>query len=227
MNIESNGADGIVRSCRFSVTEVNGGFGAFVVAVNMSGEGFVSESGRLPGLRMSQPGAFAVENELAVVNQVHAVGRGECLGAGADKVDMRALLEDQAGCQNRILDPLNARHTAGFHASAIHEKSIELDTTVRCKKTASTRIEGGVILKNHYGSLDSIESGASPREYRVPGFKSDANTAFVRGRVGCRNCPGTTVNEKDGSDRGTRCHVPMVVHPEGDVPKLGERIWRD
>jgi hypothetical protein len=41
VNVESNGTDGVVRCCRLGITEIDGGFGAFIVAVRVSGEGFV------------------------------------------------------------------------------------------------------------------------------------------------------------------------------------------
>jgi hypothetical protein len=114
---------------------------------------------------------------------------------------MGALLENKAGCQNGILDPLDARHATGLHATSIHEKGIELDASVGGKKAASPGVESRVILKNQYGSLDSIESGASSGKDRVPIFKGVADTDFVCGRIRCRNCPCTTVNNKDGSVR--------------------------
>ena len=156
VNVEGDGTDGVMRCRWFGREEFDCGLGAFVVAVNVSGEGFVGKSGCLPGLRMGKPRAFAVENEITVVNKLHAMGGSERFGAGTDKVDMRTLLENQASRQNGILDSLDARHATGFHATAIHEKSIELDAAIGCKKTASTCIESGVILKNHYGGLDSI-----------------------------------------------------------------------
>jgi hypothetical protein len=176
VNIEGNRTDGVVRCGRFGGGEVDGGFGAFVVTVNVSGKRFVGESGCLPGLRMGKPGALAIENELAVVNELHAVGRGECFGSGADEVDMRALLKNKTGGQNGILDSLDARHTTGFHAAAVHEKRIELDAAGGCKKAASTRIKSGVILKNHHGCFDRIESGASMGEDCVPSIESAADT---------------------------------------------------
>ena len=92
MNIEGNSTHGVVRCRRFGGDEVGCGLGAFVVAMTVTGECFVGEARCLPGLRIGKPRALAVENEFAVIDELHAVGHGESFSTRADKVDMGALL---------------------------------------------------------------------------------------------------------------------------------------
>ena len=128
------------------------------------------------------------------------MGGSECFGAGADEVDMGAFLKNEAGSQNGILDSLDTRHATRFHATAVHEKGIELDSTVGGKKTASTGVESWVILENHDGSLNSIESGASAGQDRVPGFKSACGHRL---RARARRMPELPKHhrEREGWDR--------------------------
>jgi hypothetical protein len=174
---------------------------------------------------MGKPRALAVEHEIAVVNEFHAVGGSECFGAGSDEVDMGALFENEAGGENGILDALDTGHATGFHATAVHEEGIELNASVGGKKTASSCVESGVILENDNGRLNSIESGASPGQDRVPGFKSAADAGFVGERVRGGNGPGATVNDENGSVRGTGCHVPIVVHSGEEAAEVTPRNW--
>jgi hypothetical protein len=106
------------------------GFGAFIVMQEGNqrgvdaGEGVVSETGGLAALGNDEALALAVEDEFGVVDEGHAVGLGKLLCAVADKVDMMALFEDQAGSLNGIAEALDAGYAASLHAAAVHEESV-------------------------------------------------------------------------------------------------------
>ena len=83
---KSVGADGGFPPHRPGPVEGDPGFWAFVVFE--AGEGVVSESGCLALLGEGQAGAFAIEDEFAVVDEGHAVGGGEALSAFSNEVDV-------------------------------------------------------------------------------------------------------------------------------------------
>jgi hypothetical protein len=63
-----------------------GGFGAFVVFE--AGECVVGEACGVALLGEGEAGAFAIEDEFAVVDEGHAVGGGEALSAFSNEVDV-------------------------------------------------------------------------------------------------------------------------------------------
>lgn len=203
MNIESHGADGVVRGglrrvigFRFIAGgEEHSGFGAFVVVLELAGESLVGDSGGLPGLRQSKAPAFAVQDQLAIVDEGHALGGGECLGSRTDEVNVGALLENQTRGLDGIAQVLDARHAAGLHASSVHEKGIELDTAIGGEKAAAAGVEGGIIFKDGDRFLDGIKSGTSTTEDGVAGFECAANAGLVGRRIGLGDGPRSAVYE--------------------------------
>ena len=68
------------------VAAMDCGFGVLVVAV--AGECGVGEAGGGAGLGLGEALTFAIEDELTVVDQLHAVGLGKALCAFANEVDV-------------------------------------------------------------------------------------------------------------------------------------------
>jgi hypothetical protein len=198
--------------------EVDSGFGAFVVVEDGmwerfgAGEGVVAEAGgfALPGL--DEAFALAVEDQLGVVDEGHAVGLGKLLGAVSDEVDVLALLEDQAGGLNGIAESLDTGNTASLHAAAVHEESVELDTAIGGEKAATASVEGGVVFKYSDGGFDSIEGGCAAREQSIAGFKGYADTGLVSGSCVGGDGPCATVNDESGGMESGGGHRVMVEH---------------
>jgi hypothetical protein len=147
-----------------------GGLWAFVVVVDgmrgnfRAGEGLVGEAGGLAELGMGEALTLAVEDQLGVVDESHAVGVGEVLGSGANEVDVRTFFKDQAGGLNGIAEALDAGHSAGLHASAVHEEGVELDAAVGGEKAAAAGVEGGVVLEDGDCGFDGVDGGCAARE---------------------------------------------------------------
>jgi hypothetical protein len=87
------------------------------------------------------------------------MGVSEVLCAGADEVDVRTFFEDQAGGLYGIAKALDAGHSAGLHAAAVHEESVELDAAIGGEKAATTGVEGGVVFEDGNGSFNGVEGG--------------------------------------------------------------------
>ena len=191
------------------------GFRALVVVEDLAGEGVVGESGGLAGLGVGETLALAVENQLGVVDEGHAVGVGKLLGAGADEVNVGALFEDQAGGLDGVAEALDAGHAAGFHAAAVHEQGVELDAAVGGEKAAAAGVEGGVVFEDGDGGFDGIEGRAAEGKDGVAGFKGAADTGLVGGCIGGGDGPCAAVDEKSGDVRGGGGHRNMVEHFAG------------
>jgi hypothetical protein len=128
-----------------------------------AGEGVVGETGGLAGLGLGEAFALAVENQLGVVDEGHAVGVGELLCASTDEIDVLALFQDQAGGLNGVAKMLDAGHAASFHAAAVHEKGVELNASVGSQEAATAGVEGGVVFEHGNGRFNSIESRTAGR----------------------------------------------------------------
>jgi hypothetical protein len=148
---------------------------------------------------MGEALALAVQNQLRVVDQLHAVGVGKLLGAAAHKVDVRTLFENQAGGLDGIAQMLDAGHAAGLHAPAIHQQGVQLNPPVRGKKAAPAGVEGGVVFQNGDGGLHGIKRRSTQRENAISGFKGVAHTGLVSSRDLGRDGPGAAVDEEGGN----------------------------
>ena len=112
-----------------------------------------------------------MEDEFGVVDEGHAVGAGELLGAFADEVDVRGFFEDEAGGLDGVAEALDAGDAAGFHAAAVHEECVELDAAVGGEEAAAAGVEGGVVFEDGDGGFDGIEGRAAAREDTIAGFE--------------------------------------------------------
>jgi hypothetical protein len=151
---------------------------------------------------MGEALTLAVEDQFGVVDEGHAVGVGELLGAGADEVDVRAFFEDQAGGLNGVAEALDTGHAASLHAAAVHEEGVELDAAVGGEKAAAAGVEGGVVFEDGDGGFDGIEGRAAAREDGIAGFKGVADTGFVSGSGVGGDGPCAAVDEESGSVDG-------------------------
>ena len=208
-----------------------GGLGTFVVVEVggqrgfRAGKSFVREAGGEAGLGMGEAFALAVENQFGVVDEGHAMGAGEVLGARTYEVNMGTFFKDQAGGLNGVAQALDTGHAAGLHAAAVHEKSVELNAAVGGEKAAAAGIEGGIVLENGDGGFDGVESGCAAREKSVAGFKGAADTGFMSASSVGGDGPCATMNEKSGRVGGSGGHLAIVEHwawGAGRAPVLGK-----
>src|ERR1035438_5934106 len=119
---------------------MKGGFGALVVFE--AGEGVVGEACGVAALSEGEAFDFAREDELAVVDQGHAVSGGETLRAFTNKIDMGRFLQDEAGGPDGVAEVFDAGDAASFHAATVHEERVELDAAIAGEKAAAASVEG-------------------------------------------------------------------------------------
>jgi hypothetical protein len=127
----------------------------------------------------------------------HAVGLGEFLSAGADEVDVRTFLKDEAGGLDGITNALYAGDTSGFHAAAVHKKGIELNPSVGGEEASAACVERGVIFHPSDSSFDGIDSGAAASEDGVSGQERVSYASFVGCLCICGYGPGSAMDEQD------------------------------
>ena len=178
-----------------------------VLVVLVTGKGGVGEAGGVARFGIGETDALAVENQLGVVDEGHAVGVGELLGAGSDEVDVGAFLENEARGVNGIAQVLDASDAAGFHATAVHEESVELHAAVGGEKASATSVKGRVIFEDGNCCFDRVECGAATGENFVAGDEGVSHACLVGGCRIRRNSPGSAMDEEGGVVRsGKRGH---------------------
>ena len=199
--------------------------GGLLVGFLNAREGPVGQSGTLFVLCYGKPFAFAIEDQLGVVDERHAVLSGKILGVAADEVDVGTLLKDETRRVDGIAQAFNAGHATGAHGpgdSAIHEQCIELDFAIAREKGAAARVKSLVIFENGDSGLYRIDRSGAAFEQRVAGKKSTANAEGVGfdGVIG--DGPGAAMNEKDGLIG----HANRSSYMHG-VPLMGRRCTKE
>ena len=192
-------------------------FGVFVVMEADAGEGGVIESGGLAGLGVGEALAFAIEDEVGVFNEGHAVGMGKLLSAGADEVDVLAFLKDQAGGLDGIAQVLDTGDAAGAHAAAVHEERVKLNAAVGGEEATTAGVEGGVVFKDGDGGFNGVKGGTGPGEDGVSGLKSGKDASLVGLGSVSGDGPCAPVDEEDGGVGGRGGHPDMVEQIAGAV----------
>jgi hypothetical protein len=190
---------------------MNRGCGVFVVAV--AGEGGIGEASGVARLSLGEALTFAIEDELAVVDEGHAVGVCESFCAFSYKVNMGALFEDKARGVDGIADAFDAGDATGFHAATVHEERVELDAAIGGEEAAATGVEGGIVFEDGDCGFDCIDCGTAAGEDFVTDLEGVAHACFVGGGRFRGDGPGATVNEEGWIVGGRlRAHSDMVVH---------------
>ena len=194
---------------------VEGGFWVFVVEEGLAGEGLVLQTGGLASLGLGEALQFAIENEFGVLDEIHSVGVGKLLGAGADEIDVRTFFKDEPGGLDRVAEPLDAGDATGFHAATVHNEGVELDPAIRGEEAAATCVEGGVIFKDSDGGFNGVKCRTAEGEDLVAGFEGIADTDLVGGGGVRGDGPGTAVDEKCRVAGCWGCHGDMVAQGIG------------
>jgi hypothetical protein len=108
-------------------------FRSFVVVEDVggdcswTGEGFVFQTLCLADLGVSQAFAFAIEDQLDVVNERHAVGVGKLLSASADEVYVGTVFEDEASGLDGVAEALDTGYAARSQVATVHEQGVKLN----------------------------------------------------------------------------------------------------
>lgn len=209
MDVESDCAHGVVAIELFQVSNASyGGFRTLVVFE--ATEGVIGETSGLALLCLFQALAFAIEDELRILDEGHAMSVGKLFRSGSDEVDMGAFFENKASRLNGVTQTLDARNAASLHAAAVHEESVELNATIGGEETSPPCIERGVVFHHGHCSFDGIDGGSATRKHSEASFKSFAHAGFVCGGGVIRNGPRTAVDDQRGF-MGGRSHPLMVV----------------
>jgi len=212
VDIEGDGADGVVGVC--------GGAGG--IGLGLAGEGGVGCAGELCLLEAHEAVALAGDDELGVVDEGHAVLAREALGAGADEVDVRGVVEDEACGVDGIAEALDTGDAAGAEVFAVYQESIELDATVAGEEGAAAGVEGVVVFHAGDGGLDGIERAAAFFEEGVTGREGVAYAALVRRDGGVGHGPGAAVYEECGGV----AHRILSLREGGGMPSSVIQMMR-
>ena len=155
-------------------------------------------SGELGLLEAHEAVALAGNDELGVVDEAHAMLRREALGAGADEVDVRRLVEHKPRGLDGVAQTLDAGDAAGAQGAAVHHQGVELHAAIAGEEGTAAGVEGVVVFHDGDGGLDGIEGGAVLREHSPAGGERVGDAALVRRDSVVRHGPGAAVDEKDG-----------------------------
>ena len=165
--------------------------------------------------------ALAGDDEFGVFDERHAVLGGEALCAGADEVDVRGLLKDEAGGLDGVAEVLDAGDAAGAEVGTVHKQGVELDATVAGEEGAAAGVEGVVVFHDGDGGLYGVDGGATAGESRPAGVEGSGDATLV----GCDSVvghgPGTAVDEEDGLHVGELPSASRLARRKLDVAALG------
>jgi hypothetical protein len=164
----------------------------------MTGEGAVGGAGLFAGLGFGEAAAFAVDDELGIIDEGHALRLGEGFCSRADEVDVGTFVEDEACGLDGVADALDAGDGAGAEGGPIHDEGVELNAAVAGEEGTAAGVEGGIIFKRGDGGLDGVECGAAAFE-DAPAFLEGVEDALFVGleKVG-GDIPCAAVDEENG-----------------------------
>jgi hypothetical protein len=216
--VESYGTDGVMAAelVRFQRAS-HSGFSILVIL--QAGKGVVSEAGGTPLLREFEALPFAIEHQFRIVNERHAIRVSKFFCAGAHKIDVRALLQDEACGLDGIAQALYASHSASLHAPSIHQESVKLNATIRGQETPAPGVKGGVVFQHGNRGFDCINGSAAASKDSKTCFERISNTSFMGRSNIVRDCPCSAVNEQRRLSIGIS-HLVMVA----DQPKRGFQV---
>ena len=96
---------------------------------------------------------------------------------------------------------LDTSDAAGAKRGAVHDESVELDSSVAIQKAAATGIEGLVILHDDDGLLDGVEGRATLLEHAPSRSQRVVHAAEVGVDHVIGHGPSTAVNDENGISR--------------------------
>lgn len=199
VDVDGDGADGVVSGV-------------------VSGEGAVRRAGGLASLGFGEALAFAGQDELGVVDEGQAVGRGKFFSALGDEVDVVALVEDEASGLDGVADALNTGDAAGAESSAVHEQGVELNTAVASEEAPAAGVEGGIVFHRSDSGFDRVDGGRTAFEQAPAFLEGVEDTLFVSFELVGGDIPGAAVDEEDWR---TSHKKGIVAGGKGCLPGAG------
>src|SRR5689334_9474280 len=164
------------------------------MAGERAGKSEIRMAGGLFFLRFFQALDLSLDDQLFIAAQRHAVLLGEPLSAFANKINVRALIEHQAGGADGIAYALHAPNATSAKGGAIHHEGIKLHASVAGKKTAAAGVKRIVIFHADNGGFHGVQRGAATFQ-NVPALGQrllDADCVGFHHIV--RNGPGAAVD---------------------------------
>jgi hypothetical protein len=173
--------------------DFNGGLSNGIAA-----EGGVGFTGCFKALECHEALALPRYDKFRVVDEAHAMLGCKPLGTGADEIDVRRLLEDEASGLDGIAEALDAGDTASAEVGAVHKEGVQLDAAITGEEGALTGVEGVVVFHAGNGSLDGVDGGTAAGERGPSNSQGCGYASFVRCDSVVGHSPGTAVDEEDG-----------------------------
>src|SRR2546423_7334924 len=161
----------------------------------MPGKSWIRFARRGPRLRLTQPDALALDHQLGIFAQLHAVLLSKDLCPFSNKINMRALTQYQPRCPDRIADSLHAANATGAKCGSIHDQRIHLHAAVAGKKAAVSGVEDIVFFHHHYSFFHGLERSAALGQDVPASVECLAYSVLVRFRHLIRNGPGPAMNK--------------------------------
>ena len=124
------------------------------------------------------------------------MGCGEVFGSLGDEVDVRALIEDEAGGLDGVAQALDAGDSAGAEGGAVHDEGVELDAAVAGEEAAASGVEGSVVFEVGDGGFDSVDGGGPALEEGIASLEGIEDALFVGVEHVVGNGPGSAVNDE-------------------------------
>src|SRR5579859_8239305 len=168
---------------------------------------------------------LAVEDQFTVVDELDAVLGGEGFCAGADEVDVRAFVEDEAGGLDGVAEVFDAGYAAGAQGGSVHEEGVELNATLAGEEAAPAGVEGGVVFEDGDGGFYGVGGAAAFFEDGVAGSEGLGDAALVVFGHLRGDGPSAAVDD-EGRDSGWGLggHVQCTGYSGWRRPLEG---WRD
>src|SRR5262245_12777969 len=134
-----------------------------------AGKGQVRMSGSFFLLSFLEALDFALDHQLLVAAQPHAVLLGEPLSAFPHKIDVGTLVEHQPCSLNRVANMLDAADAAGSHGSSLHHERVHLYPAIAGQEASAARVKGFVVLHGHDSGFDGVQRHAAALQH-APSF---------------------------------------------------------
>src|SRR5579859_3823835 len=116
------------------------------MAGERAGESEIGMASSLFFLGCLQALDFALNHQLFIAAERHAMLLGKTLRALADEINMRALVEHQPGSADGVANALHAPNATSAERCPIHHEGVELNPAVAGEKAASASVKGFIIF---------------------------------------------------------------------------------
>ena len=195
---------GIADAAGKFATGAAGGSGGEEITIRVEGDGadgslFVATV-MLGGVRvffaLLPGGPLGFAHQFFRLTEVDSLFFREALRAIGDEHHVRTIFEDFAGDLNGVLYALQAGSGACAKRCAVHDDGVAFDAAVKIEMRAVTGVEDGIVLEDHDGGFDGVESGTAARKNGPAGSEGAMAAGFARVDGIVRNVPGAAMNNE-------------------------------